>query len=270
MRLGWGPFTMRAPNTDLTAEYHFVRDQVASHWAASHARLLDLFGAVVNAGAVSRFEKHKRLDTLPQFDGDKELLNECRAFAMRRHVRLRLGSGGSPYGWFPPQLLIIRAGGRMEAVLPCQIEGKIVEPEEFLEAVLRGDAWSVVSARQRADKGPRRRLIDLIVANPTCLEPGLKLAGQNAWVADDAGETGYIDLVFIDAAGRYLLVEVKVNQGIGQLLKQCIMFERQNFLDENRVRPALACPDIPPVRRAACARAGGDCFEIPPGSITEA
>jgi hypothetical protein len=64
-----------------------------------------------------------------------------------------------------------------------------------------------------------------------------------------------------------LLVEVKVkageiDHGIGQLLKQGIMFARQNFLDKNRIRLALACPDIPPVRRAACARAEIECFEL--------
>jgi hypothetical protein len=115
-------------------------------------------------------------------------------------------------------------------------------------------------------------LLEAIVADSNCLEAGLRLGGQNAWVADGAGESGCVDLVFIDGAERYLLVEVKVkaseiDQGIGQLLKQGIIFARQNFLEGGRVRLALACPDIPPVRRSACARAGIEFFELPAAAI---
>lgn len=248
-------------------EYHFVHDLVVSQWADSHARVLELLEAATNANAISSFDKRERADALPQNEADNAMLDACRDFAMRRHVRLCLGSRRNRYGWFPPQLLIVRDGDRIEAVLPFEIEGRLIGLEEFLEALLRGEAWTVVLARERADRGPHRKLVDAIVADANCLEGGLVLVGQNAWVADGTGETGYVDLVFTDSAGRYLLVEVKVgageiDQGIGQLLKQGIMFARQNFLDDKRVRLALACPDITPVRRAACARAMIECFHL--------
>jgi hypothetical protein len=109
--------------------------------------------------------------------------------------------------------------------------------------------------------------VNSIITNSNCLEPGLGLLAQNAWVAGQSGETGYIDLVFRDARGGYLLVEVKVgpneiDKGIGQLLKQGLRFALQNFLDMEQIRLALACPEIPPVRRLACARAKIECFEL--------
>src|SRR5216684_2765132 len=66
-------------NAALTADYHFVREWVAlDHWSTSHSRVLELLDATVNAGAISRFENHERMEALPQNDGDKELLTACR------------------------------------------------------------------------------------------------------------------------------------------------------------------------------------------------
>ncbi len=133
---------------------------------------------------------------------------------MTLHMRLRLGSRRNRYGWFPPQLLIMRSSDRLNAVLPSEIENTDVGIEQFLEALLRGDAWSLVPARKRADQGPHRTLVDAIVANPDRLEAGLALRTHNAWVADGGGETGYIDLVFVDGAGWYWAYPVSVD-GIG-------------------------------------------------------
>jgi hypothetical protein len=129
-----------------TVEYHFVRDCVENHWASSHARVLELLGAALRSGTISGFEKHERANALPQTDADNALLDQCREFAMRRHVRVRLGSNKSPYGWFPPQLLMVRAGSVTEAILPCEIEGQRLEPEQFLDAASadeRSDIYSL-------------------------------------------------------------------------------------------------------------------------------
>jgi hypothetical protein len=254
--------------TAVVAEYHFVLDQVASEsWADGHRRVLELLVRAANASFITRVERHERDSALPANDRDGALLKECRWFAMTHHVAIRLGSRRSPYGWFPPQLLILRSGSEMLAVLPCEIEGRPIEVEQFLEAILRGEAWTTVSSKPRNEVGPHKRLIESIVADPTRLEVGLRLIGQNTWVADLEGETGYIDLVCEDSLGRYLLVEVKVkadevDKGIGQIIRHGVMFVRQNFLSEERVRLAVACPDIPPVRRAACAKAGVEYFEL--------
>jgi RecB family endonuclease NucS len=249
-------------------EYHYGCDAVSSHRALSHTSVLQLLAAACEARKFSGWENREHPNVLPQNDRDRALLDACRDFAMRRHVRLRLGSANNPYGWFPPQLLIVRDDNHIEAIVPCEIEGKQITPEEFLSAVPSGEAWSTVTARRRNEKGPHRRLVDSILADSSCLEPGLVLTGQNAWVADQSGETGYIDLVFRDARGSYLLIEVKVtpseiDKGIGQLLKQGLMFAQQNFLGMEHIRLALACPEIPPVRRLACGRAGVECFQLP-------
>lgn len=263
-------------HANLTIEYHFVRDSVASeHWAASHVQVLALLEQSVKAGLITQFHNRERTAALPGNDYDRALLNTCRDFAMSRHVRLRLGSNKYPYGWFPPQLLILRSAQQIAAVIPCEIEGFVIEPEQFLDAFLRREPWTIVSARRRTGGGPHKKLIEAIVADPTCLEAGLSLHAENVWVADASGEVGYIDLLLIDTRGRYVLVEVKVqgkeiDTGIGQILKQGIMFARQNFLDEARVRLALACPDIPDVRRLACAKAGIECFKLPTAAGKEA
>jgi hypothetical protein len=254
--------------TRSTIEYYFVREWVASErLVGSHAHVLELLSAAVRDGIVCAFETRERAGALPQDEHDQAMLDACRAFSVRRGIKGRRAPRRNPYGWFPAQLLILREGDRIEAVFPCEIEGKIIEPEQLLDALLRGEAWSSVISAERADKGAHRELVMAIISDPRRLEVGIRLVGQNAWVADGSGERGYVDLVFIDATGRYLLIEVKIkageiDQGIGQLLKQSMMFAKQNFLELDRLRLGLVCPEIPAVRRAVCARVGIECFEL--------
>jgi hypothetical protein len=138
--------------TAVVAEYHFVRDQVASEsWADGHKRVLGLLVLAANAGCVAKVERHERDSALPANDRDEALLKECRWFAMTHHVAIRLGSRRNRYGWFPPQLLILRSGSEMLAVLPCEIEGQPIEVEQFLQAILRGEAWTTVSSKPRKE-----------------------------------------------------------------------------------------------------------------------
>src|SRR5208282_1465971 len=122
----------------------------------------------------------------------------------------RFGSNKNHFGWFPSHALLVSVDGELRNVFPCELENRYVEPEDFLESLLKGEPWAVGGGERRKRVKPHDRLADHLAANPGVLEPGLILRGQEVPVSSTSGEGGSIDLLFVDGAGRFLIVEVKV------------------------------------------------------------
>ena len=142
-----------------------------------------------------------------------------------------------------------------------------MSPNDFLEHLAKGEAWTPQRRRTDAGHGRHREIVSALVANPAKLEPGLTLVGSEVAVSADFAERGSIDLVFKDRRGSYLLVEVKVraneiDKAIGQVMRHRALFASQNFLDPPVVRVAVACPDVPGQSRRVCEATGITCFVL--------
>lgn len=92
--------------------------------------------------------------------------------------------------------------------------------------------------------------------------------GAEVAVSSTSGEGGSIDLLFLDSAGLFLIVEVKVKQeeldkAVGQLPRHARLYAETFHIEASRLRLAVACPDILPTRIAEFAEIGIVCFPLP-------
>jgi len=158
-----------------------------------------------------------------------------------------------------------RAHARIVGALP---EDRYVEPEDFLESLLKGEPWAVGGVERRKRVKRHDRLADHLAANPDLLEPGLTLRGKEIAVSSTSGEGGSVDLLFLDGAGRFLIVEVKVkpeelDKAVGQLRRHARLYIETFHTEAARLRLAVACFYIPPSRIAEFAEIGITCFSLP-------
>jgi hypothetical protein len=82
-------------------------------------------------------------------------------------------------------------------------------------------------------------IANILRAVPEKLEPGLVFRS-----AEDFLSTGKTDLVFNDASGSILIVEVErkaTDSAIGQILRLCAGYESDNHLQPQSVRCGIAC-----------------------------
>ena len=88
-------------------------------------------------------------------------------------------------------------------------------------------------------------------------------------------EGGSIDLLFLDAAGQFLIVEVKVkpeelDKAVGQLRRHARLYVQTFHIEAARLRLAVACPYIPPSRVDEFAEIGIRCFSLPANLLDSA
>lgn len=100
--------------------------------------------------------------------------------------------------------------GELRNVFPCELENRYVQPEDFLESLLKREPCAVGGVERGKRVRRHDRLADHLAANADLLESGLVFRGKEIPVSSTSGEGGSIDLLFLDAAGRFLIVEVKV------------------------------------------------------------
>lgn len=143
-------------------------------------------------------------------------------------------------------------GSELRNVFPCELENRCVEPED-----------GGVERRKRVKR--HDRLADHLGANPNLLELRLTFRGAEIAVSSMSGEGGSIDLLFIDRASRFLIVEVKVKQkeldkAVG---KVCEAVCRDVSCRGRAPAFAVACPDILQARIAEFEEIGITCFSLP-------
>ncbi len=100
---------------------------------------------------------------------------------------------------------------KLRNVFPCELENRYVEPEDFLESLLKREPWAVGGVERRKRTKRHDRLTDYLAANPNSLEPGLTFRGAEIPVSSTSGEGGSIDLLFVDRAERFRPIENRVN-----------------------------------------------------------
>ncbi|MGO9454326.1 MAG: hypothetical protein ACLQDV_25255 [Candidatus Binataceae bacterium] len=253
---------------NLTIEYGFAKNLVSGPaQSEKHAAALALLQQAKTTGRISEFTMREREGIEPEDDRDRELLEEITQFSLRYQVGLKKAFGSKTYHfeYFPPQNLLVRENERLVGVFPCVLETRWAEPVPFLEAFVKGRAWSLEISRTRRGKGAEQKLVDWIREDPNRLETGLRCVGYEVRVAGPTGLSRRIDLIFCDSLDRYLLVEVKagvagLDKAVGQILIQRGLFIRENFLNKGLVRFGIACAEIFDEHRVVCADAGIECF----------
>jgi hypothetical protein len=78
----------------------------------------------------------------------------------------------------PARALLVSVGSKLRNVFPCEFENRYVEPEDFLESLLKREPWAVGGVERRKRVKRHDRLADHLAANPDLLEPGLTLHGK--------------------------------------------------------------------------------------------
>jgi hypothetical protein len=217
-----------------------------------HGRILGQLAEAKERAMIDSFEVREQRESYEREVEGTDLLHQVRELAMRCKIKVRFGSRKYPYEWFPPQFLLVYRGGDLCQAFPCMLEGGYVQPEDFLEHLLAGEAWTV-GAHRKSRNRYHDRIVEYLIANPDVLEPGLTFLGAEHPVSDASGETGFLDLLFRDRENRHLIVEVKVkasqvDEGIGKLGRHRRLFAEMNHIEPSRVRRLLACPDIPEAR----------------------
>jgi hypothetical protein len=217
-----------------------------------HRRILGQLAEAKTRAMIDGFEVREPREAFEREVEGKKLLREVREFAMRCKIKVRFGSNNYPYEWFPPQFLLVYRGCELCQAFPCVLEGGYVRPEDFLEHLLAGEAWTV-GARRKSRSRDHDRIVEYLIANPDVLEPGLTFLGAEHPVSDTSGETGFLDLLFRDRENWHLIVEVKVkasqiDEAIGKLGRHRRLFAEMNHIEPTRIRRMLACPDIPEAR----------------------
>ena len=255
------------PNID----YYFRRERLSDDGGErTHARLVGDLTAAKAGGLLCDFRVIEHAEAFPTQADESAVLERLREFATVKKVGLgrRFGSNTNHFGWFPSHALLVSVGSELRNVFPCELENRYVEPEDFLESLLKREPWAVGGVERRKRVKRHDLIADHLAANPNLLEPGLIFRGTEILVSSTSGEGGSIDLLFVDSAGRFLIVEVKVkpeelDKAVGQLRRHARLYLETFHIEAGRLRLAVACPYIPPSRIAEFAEIGITCFSLP-------
>jgi hypothetical protein len=194
-------------------DYYFRKESLSDDGGErTHARIVGDLTEAQAGGLLCDFRVMEHAEAFPTQADERAKLDRLREFAMVKKVGLgrQFGSNGTHFGWFPARALLVSVGGELRNVFPCELENRNVEPENFLESLLKREPWATGGVERRKRVKRHDRLADHLAANPDLLEPGLTLRGREILVSSTSGEGGSIDLLFLDGAGRFLIVEVKV------------------------------------------------------------
>jgi hypothetical protein len=255
------------PNID----YYFRKERLGDDGGErTHARLVGDLTAARASGLLCAFRVIEHAEAFPTQADESVVLKRLREFATVKKVGLgrRFGSNKFHFSWFPSHALLVRVGTELRNVFPCELENGYVEPEDFLESLLKREPWALGGVERRKRMKRHDRIADHLAANPDLLEPGLVFRGAEIPVSSISGEGGSIDLLFLDSAGLFLIVEVKVKQeeldkAVGQLRRHKRLYAETFHIEAARLRLAVACPDILPARIAEFAEIGITCFQLP-------
>jgi len=252
-------------------DYYFRRERLSDDGGQRvYARLVGDLTAAKAGGLVCDFRVVEHGKAFPTQADESAMLKRLREFAMVKKVGLgrQFGSNKYHFSLFPSHALLVKVGNELRNVFPCELENEYVEPEDFLESLLRREPWAMGGVERRKRVKRHDRIADHIAANPDLLEPGLTFRGAEIAVSSTSGEGGSIDLLFLDSKGLFLIVEVKVKQeeldkAVGQLRRHKRLYAETFHIEASRLRLAVACPDILPARIAEFAEIGITCFPLP-------
>ncbi len=209
--------------------------------------------------------EHKQ--AFPTQEARKFFLEKLADFGPIHHVGLAHIFGSRKYGFsnLPIEFIVLYEDSTIKEVFPCKVGQNRVEILEYLEALAEGRPWT--KGVQSKKDGTHERIVQAIVGDPTKLEPGLTFVNRDVQVGPSVSDLGFIDVIFRDSGGSYLLVEVKpkpteVDEAIGKILRHRNLFANQNHLEEKSIRAGIVCPLFSDSHKKICQEIGIDLFVI--------
>ena len=172
-------------------DYYFRREGLGYDGGEdAHARIVRDLTAAKACGLLSDFKVMEHAEAFPTQADELAVLERLREFSMVKKIGLgrQFGSNKNHFSWFPLRALLVSVGGELRNVFPCELENRYVEPEDFLESLLKGEPWAVGGVERRKRVKRHDRLVDHLGANPDLLEPGLILLGKEVAVSSMSGE----------------------------------------------------------------------------------
>jgi len=250
----------------LDLRYYFDPRTTAADFPTRHAQVCELL-LRLQAGQVAKIAIGAHEDGFPTPDAKTELFRTLEEFATTRQIGLARVFGSRSRGfWFlPAQFVLAYRGSTLAYVFPCRFSRNEIEVVEALERLAAGEAWAVMSKRAKPNLH-HETLAVYVRDHPDLFGPGLTCRGTDVLVSRSFAERGFVDAVF-EGAGGYVLVEVKVkadelDKAMGQIVRHRDLFIEENNLPPERVRAAIACPQMPNSFVRTCAAIGIQCVEI--------
>ncbi len=233
----------------------------------SHEQILGLLNQLKAKAKIADF---KVLEHQQAFDAEEEkkaFLEKLADFSLVHHVGLAHIFGSRKHGfcYLPIQFLVVYEDSDIREVFPCKIGEDRVEMTEFLGALDKGEAWTKGVPSKK--EGAHEKIVEAIISNPGLVEAGLTFVNRDMQVGHNVSDMGFIDVVFKDFNGTYLLVEVKaksseIDEAIGKILRHRKLFASQNSLQDSRIRAGIVSPYMSTSHKKICADIGIDSFEI--------
>ncbi|KUO87558.1 MAG: endonuclease [Thermoproteus sp. JCHS_4] len=144
----------------------------------------------------------------------------------------------TPLVWNPPgsSNMAVLEGGTLllKSLRPRPSESVVLKMERVLEIALFDAGSSSVRLR-----GTERDLVDFLVKNMEVVEPGLDVVGVEV-----PTEAGHIDILAVDGAGEYVVVEVKRDVADHEAVFQLRRYVEAVAKARGRARGVLVASDI--------------------------
>lgn len=249
-------------------EYHYNDEFInKTEHTTIHTKILEILPTLRNNGKISDFKVLEHKQAFPTEESRKHFLEKLADFAPVRHVALARIFGSRRYGfsYLPIQFIVVYDNSDIKEVFPCRIGHNQVEILEYLEALAEGRPWTI-GVQSRKD-GAHEKIVEAVIGHPAELEQGLSFVNRDVQVGQSISDMGFIDIVFKDSKGSYLVAEVKprpteVDEAIGKVLRHRKLFASQNNLEEKSIRAAIICPNFSDSHKMICKEIGIELFVI--------
>jgi hypothetical protein len=249
-------------------EYHYDDEFIdRAEQSIIHTRVLAILPKLRNYRKISDFKLLEHKQAFPTEEVRKRFLEKLADFSLVHHVALARIFGSRKYGFsnLPIQFIVVYADSAIKEVFPCRIGQNEVGIIEYLEALEEGRPWT--KGVQSKKDGAHEKIVEAIIGQPAELEQGLSFINRDVQVGQSISDIGFIDVVFKDSKGSYLVVEVKpqpteLDEAIGKILRHRKLFADQNNLEEKRVRAGIVCPHFSDSHRTICQEIGIEVFVI--------
>ena len=226
---------------------------ILAEWAKEHLTPGQVFG---KAEAIRWFAEHypkiKRNTVAMHFEG-MSTNNRVR----RHHPSVKPGSGHDLfYKLGPDQYRLWVPESDPKPLYKPDIEK--LPAEEVIDPVVDDEAEKEIAEESERAFAFERDLRNYLVKNLSLIEPGLHLYEEEGLTGVEFPAGGrFIDILAVDQAGTFVVVELKVSRGydrvIGQLLRY-IGWVEQNMAPAAAVRGVIVANEITPDLKLACAR----------------
>lgn len=137
--------------------------------------------------------------------------------------------------------------------------------EDFLQSGEQQEAPDLPSASEAEDQAfaAERDLREFLASNPSCVEKGLRIFEDDGKLGNefsiDEGK-GRIDLLAMDASGKFVVIELKLGRGRNRTLGQLLYYMGwvdKTYPDTAPCRGIIIAKDIPPDLVLAAKRVPG-------------